>query len=299
MKIERIGDIHLDHREYLEFINDANRDNDDWVPFSSVESLRTFLFLYPDYDANKHLVIIVNKAIVADLFMKIRSVKPVVAEIALNIARDWRRKGLGERLLSTALGMLNQSIDVIRIILSPGNREILQFAKDSGFNVLTQVDFTHDLKLIEPVHIPSGCHIQPVKMDQLEEVTFLRNQIFGTSHREEELKTLIEEGVISTNIIVATVYREVVGYCITEEDSRTPSKEGLIAEIGVKQEHRRKGIGKAMLLMNLDWLKSKGCHRVTINSKSDNTRALRLYEASGFNILGIKEKIAEKSGITR
>ncbi|MDH5439502.1 MAG: GNAT family N-acetyltransferase [Candidatus Bathyarchaeota archaeon] len=299
MKLERIGDTHLDHREYLEFINDANRDNVDWVPFGSVESLRTFLFLYPDYDPSKHLAIIVNKAIVADLFMKIHSVKPVVAEIALNIARDWRRRGLGERLLSTALGMLDQSIDVIRIILSPGNREILQFAKDSSFTVLTQVDFTHDLRLIEPVHTPPGYNIQPVKTDQLEEVTFLRNQIFGTVHREEELKTLIEEGAISTNIIIATVYGEVVGYCIGEKDTRTPSKEGLIAEIGVKQEHRRKGIGKAMLLMNLDWLKSKGCNRVTINSKSDNTRALRLYEASGFNILRVKEKIAEKSRIAR
>ena len=298
MKPERIGDIHLDHREYLEFINDANRDNDDWVPFVSVESLRTFLFLYPDYDANKHLVTIANKAIVADLFMKIHSVKPVVAEIALNITRDWRRKGLGERLLSTALGMLNQSVDVIRIILSPGNREILQFAKDSSFSVLTQVDFTRDLKLIEPVHTPPGYNIQAVKADQLEEVTSLRNQIFGTVHREEELKTLIEDGVISTNIVVATVHGEVVGYCIAEKDSRTPSREGLIAEIGVKQEHRRKGIGKAMLLMNLDWLKSKGCNRATVNSKSDNVPALRLYEASGFNILRVKERIAEKSCIT-
>ena len=73
----------------------------------------------------------------------------------------------------------------------------------------------------------------------------------------------------------------------------------MIAEIGVRQEHKRKGIGKAMLLMNLDWLKSEGCNRATVNSKSDNVRALRLYEASGFNILRAKEKIAEKSRMAR
>ena len=293
MKLERMGGIHLDHRKYLQFINDANTDNDDWVPFDSVGSLKTFLFLNPSYDVDKHFAIVVNKEIVADLLTKIYSIRPIVAEIGINITRDWRGKGLGEKLLSTALGVLNQSIDVIRIILSPGNREILPFAKQLGFSVLTQIDMVHNLKLIEPPHVPPGYQMQPINVSQLEEVTNLRNRIFSITHRMEELKTLMKGGVISTNVIVTTANKEIVGYCIAEKDGRTPS-EGLIVEIGVRQGHRRRGIGKAMLLMNLDWLKSEGCNRVTVNSKSDNVPALRLYEDTGFEILKIKEKTLEK-----
>jgi len=294
-KLKRMVDIELNHGAYLEFLNAANRDNDDWVPFDSIESLRTILFLNPDYVANWHFVMVVDQAFIADLFMKIHPFRPSVAEIEVNIAMDCRGKGLGEKLLSVALKLLNQSVDIIRIILSPGNREILPFAKASGFNVLTQVDLVHDLRLVEPMHTPSEYQIQPMGINQLEEVTVLRNQIFGTAHRVQELEIMMKEGVISTNIIIASIRSEVVGYCIAQIDNRTPHKEGSIVEISVRQEHRRKGVGKAMLLMNLDWLKSKGCIRTTVNAASNNVSALKLYEGAGFRAFRIKEKILEKT----
>jgi len=71
-------------------------------------------------------------------------------------------------------------------------------------------------------------------------------------------------------------------------------KEGSILEIGVKREHRRKGIGKAILLRNLDWLRSEECSRTIVNVDSDNFPALKLYEAAGFRTYRIKEKRLEK-----
>lgn len=297
MVLKRMSDIDLGHGEYLEFLNAANSDNDDWVPFDTVESLRTILFSNPEYDPNKHLVAMVDKVIAADLYTKIRSDEPSVAEIELNIAVDRRGYGLGEKLLSAALRLLDQTVDATRIVLSPGNREILPFAEAHGFSVsVTQVDLVHNLQSVEPARIPSGYEIRSVSFGQLEEVTELRNQIFHAVHRAEELKILMTGATISANIIAGTVDSEVVGYCIAQIDSRAGSEEGLIAEIGVTKEHRRRGIGKAMLLMNLDWLRSKGCTKVIVNADSNNVSALRLYERTGFRAFRTKNKILEKKG---
>lgn len=299
MKLARIKDLELEYGKYLEFINAANKDNDDWVRFDSIESLKTFLFSSRNYDASRHFAILADKAIVADVFVKIHDLKPSVAEIELNICMNWRNKGLGEKLLSKALNLLSESVSTIRIILSPGNREVLPYAKAKGFSVLTQVDLEHDLKLLSPFYVPSGYQIQPAGVSQLEEVTLLRNKIFDTVHRVEELETAIKSEVISTNILVAITNGAIVGYCIAQKERRTSSREGWIVEIGVKLKHRRKGLGKAMLLMNLNWLKSSGCNRATVNCKSDNASALKLYEEIGFKIFRVKEKILEKRKIPR
>ena len=291
----RKSDIDLDHGEYLEFLNAANSDNDDWVPFDTVESLRTILFSNPEYDANKHLVVMVDKAIAADLYIRTRSYEPSVAEIELNIAVERRGQGLGAKLLSAALKLLGQAVETTRIILSPGNRETLSFAKARGFRVsVAQVDLAHDLQSLEPARIPSGYEIRPVGFDQLEEVTELRSRIFRAAHRAEELEVQIMGTAISVNIIASIAESEVAGYCIAQIDSRAGSEEGLIAEIGVREEHRRRGVGKAMLLMNLDWLRSKGCTRAIVNADSKNISALRLYRGTGFRAFRTKNKILEK-----
>jgi len=294
MKLERAKDIKLEYGEYLEFINASNRDNDDWVPFDSIESLKTFLFSNPNYDAERHFLILVEERIVADLFIKLHASKPGVAEMELNICVERRNKGLGERLLATALNLLNKSVGITQIILSPGNHEILSFAKAEGFSVLTQVDLIHDLKLPNLVHAPLAYQIQPANVGQLEDVTLLRNQIFSTTHSVEELETIMQGKSILTNIMVTTTNKKVIGYCIAQKDSRTLSEEGWIVEIAVKQEHRRKGIGKAILLTSLNWLKSIGCNQVTVNCMSDNISALKLYEETGFKVFRVKEKILER-----
>ena len=76
MKLERMVNVNLDIREYLDFLNKANIDNDDWVPFDSIESLSTFIFSDPEYDPERHLLIMVDDLIVADLYIKIRPSKP-------------------------------------------------------------------------------------------------------------------------------------------------------------------------------------------------------------------------------
>ncbi len=290
MNLHRASDIHLNHGKYLRFVNEANIDNEDWVPFDSIESLRTFVFSSSRYDASKHYVIVEEGSLVADLY--IRSPEPEVAEIMINILKEWRDKGLAADLLSTALSILERQVDVIRIILSAGSFEVLPLARAKGFNVVTQVDLIHDLKAIGPIPVPEGYEMKTIGISQLENVTVLRNQIFGR-HGAEELEVLLKSQVITVNITAAVCKGEYVGYCIAQKDDRTP-QEGLIAEIGVEPGHRSKGVGRSMLQMNLEWLRSEGCKTANVNARSDNTPALELYKTSGFKIAREKEKILEK-----
>jgi len=296
MKLKKMTDVNLDIREYLDFLNKANIDNDDWVPFDSAESLSTFLFSNPRYDPNKHLLINVDDLIVADLYVKIHPSKPTVAEIEVNILAEWRGKGLGEKLLSEALKLLDRSVKKVRIILSPGNSEILSVAEACGFQVsTTQVDLACDLRELESVRVPKGCNIKHVTFDQLKEVTRIRNEVFDASHRIEELQALLRRKDVLTDILVAMVEEKTVGYCISQIDKRASSREGMIVEIAVRKNYRGRGIGKAMLLMSLHRLRSKGCRRAVINTQSDNLSALKLYSSVGFKPFKFKKKILEKS----
>jgi len=296
MKLERMVNVNLDIREYLDFLNKANIDNDDWVPFDSIESLSTFIFSDPEYDSERHLLIMVDDLIVADLYIKIRPSKPRVAKIEMNILAEWRRKGLGERLLSEALKLLDRSIEKIRIVLSKGNCEILSLAEACGFKAsTTQIDMICDLRELESVHVPTGCSIEPIKRDQLREVTSIRNEIFDASHRIEELQALLRSKDVLTDIFVAVVNGVIVGYCISEIDKRASTEEGSIVEIAVRKNYREKGIGKAMLLMSLHQLKFKGCRRAIVNVQSDNLPALKLYSSVGFKPFKVKKKILEKN----
>ncbi len=297
-EIERLADVSLDCPAYLEFINAANEDNEDWVPFDSTDSLKIILFSNPRYYPKLHFMVRADEAVVADLYVKIHSTESRTAEIELNIAKNWRGKGLGERLVSRALANLDQETEVVRIIVSPGSSEVIPYCTNLGFKVLKQVDMVHDLEKIESAQIPLKCSINKIKFQDLEEVTRLRNEIFSQSHTVDELKMLFpsktpEKETLWNNILKAAVNRKIVGYCIAGKDNRVSSGEGWIAEIGVVREHRRKGIGKTLLLKNLRWLKSIGCTKSTVNTNPDNTSALKLYESVGFKVFRTKEKILE------
>jgi ribosomal protein S18 acetylase RimI-like enzyme len=53
--------------------------------------------------------------------------------------------------------------------------------------------------------------------------------------------------------------------------------------LGVLRHHRRKGLGRALLLEGMRALRRRGCTHLTLGVDSENlTGALRLYESVGF-----------------
>ena len=61
-------------------------------------------------------------------------------------------------------------------------------------------------------------------------------------------------------------------------------KKGHVVSIAVVQEHRRKGIGNALVEESVNGVKLKKCDEFYLEVRCSNTDAVRLYEKMGFVI---------------
>lgn len=77
---------------------------------------------------------------------------------------------------------------------------------------------------------------------------------------------------------VATDGDGVVGYAITGRSG----PEGYLQRLAVDPRHQRAGLGQALVLDGLHWLKRRGCGRAVVNTQVGNGAAYRLYLRSGF-----------------
>jgi ribosomal protein S18 acetylase RimI-like enzyme len=88
-------------------------------------------------------------------------------------------------------------------------------------------------------------------------------------------------------LFVAVENEEVLGFCACGVNSRPPiykyHKECIIGDIAVSRNHRRKGVGTALLKEVKKWGKAKGAGLAEVRVAVKNKTALGLYKKAGFN----------------
>ncbi len=77
---------------------------------------------------------------------------------------------------------------------------------------------------------------------------------------------------------VATVGGRVAGYAITGR----AGTDGYLQRLAVDPAQQRRGLGRALALDGLQWLRRKGTTRAVVNTQIANTAAFSLYEGLGF-----------------
>lgn len=70
----------------------------------------------------------------------------------------------------------------------------------------------------------------------------------------------------------------VVGYAVTGHTDR----QGFLQRLAVDPRHQREGIGRALTLDSLRWLRRSRVERALVNTQPDNLAAIHLYESMGF-----------------
>ena len=85
----------------------------------------------------------------------------------------------------------------------------------------------------------------------------------------------------SARFRVATIGRRVVGYAVT---GRAGSR-GYLQRLAVDPHVQGRGLGRALVVDALEWLRRRGVTNTVVNTQVENERALTLYRSVGFQLL--------------
>jgi ribosomal protein S18 acetylase RimI-like enzyme len=134
----------------------------------------------------------------------------------------------------------------------------------------------------------NGVSIRPVRMRDLDAVFDLQEKVLTEDYEAtvEQKKQWLHDWFKlslqspSTNFLVAVNdNREPVGMVLGH---KYENGVGLIGDLGVAEEYRGRGLGRALLERVSESLKRKGADCLVLEVFDDNKPAIHLYETAGF-----------------
>jgi mycothiol synthase len=220
---------------------------------------------------------------------------------------QWRRRGLGRRLLEMAYGRASEylpEIEVPRVNFGCMTRDVEEDRKAlyEGFG-MQPVRYSVNLARsvngdVPPTAVPEGYRLRTFDPERDAETAWRVDNIafrdhWGHSeskledfvhwleapHFQPELWYLAEEQATG----------KVVGLGLNTIDpdwiARTGRQEGYVNTLAVLREHRQQGLGTALLVESLHALRRAGMEGAHLHADSENlTGAMRLYERVGFRV---------------
>ncbi|WP_226085069.1 GNAT family N-acetyltransferase [Mesobacillus sp. S13] len=118
--------------------------------------------------------------------------------------------------------------------------------------------------------------------------------LFGPGERKynpeaqrKMIQAFTSEG--NSTIFLAEVDSELAGYIIAKGGSAVRNKHSAYLVIGIKEEHRGKGIGTKLFEELFRWGKKIQLHRLELTVMTDNRAGIALYKKMGFEIEGTKK----------
>ena len=124
--------------------------------------------------------------------------------------------------------------------------------------------------------------IQKMTSAHLTEVAKLETECFSSPWSENALAAELENE--NSHFLVA-VSGTVLGYIGVQEICG----EAYITNVAVFGQHRKSGIGRALLNEACAGAKSRGCEFITLEVRESNAPAIRLYETEGFEKVGVRK----------
>jgi mycothiol synthase len=220
---------------------------------------------------------------------------------------QWRRRGLGRRLLETAYGQASEhlpEIEVPRVNFGCMARDVEGDRKAlyEGFGmrpVRYSVNLARSINGdVPPLVVPDGYRLRTFDPERDTEAAWrVDNAAFRDhwGHTQSELEDFVHWLQVPHfqpelwYLAEEQATGEVVGLGLNLIDpdwiARTGRTEGYVNTLGVLREHRQQGLGTALLVQSLHALRQAGMEGAHLHADSENlTGAMRLYERVGFRI---------------
>ncbi|GHO62449.1 mycothiol acetyltransferase [Ktedonobacter sp. SOSP1-52] len=141
--------------------------------------------------------------------------------------------------------------------------------------------------------LPAGYRPRHVAGEaETEACVALHRAVFGTQNMtiEQRLSIMCEPDYDPRgDLVIEAPGGMLVAYCIcqvhSEENAQSGRNWGYTDPIGVHPDYQRRGLGKAVLLSGLRYLKARGVDTASFTTSSDNAAMLGLGAAAGFHRL--------------
>jgi mycothiol synthase len=220
---------------------------------------------------------------------------------------QWRRRGLGRRLLEAAYDGASSYADEIAeggINFHCGARDVEQdrMALFEGFG-MEQVRYFVNLARslngnLPEVKLPAGIRLRAFDPERDAETVWrvddsaFRDHWGYTESKLEDFLHWIELPHLRPELWYLAedeATNEVVGLSLSLIDpdwiAQTGRQEGYVDTLAVLREYRRRGLGSALLAQSLHALSGAGMEAAHLHADTDNlTGAMRLYESAGFRV---------------
>lgn len=132
--------------------------------------------------------------------------------------------------------------------------------------------------------------IRPMEIDDLSAVFHLGEKVFTSKKLPNAFRTWDEYEVTvhfqsnGEHCFVAEDNHGLIGFVLgtTIEKNHPSRKYGYLTWLGVKPDHARGGVGKALVYRFLESMKEAGVRRMIVDTDADNTAAIAFFKTLGF-----------------
>ena len=132
--------------------------------------------------------------------------------------------------------------------------------------------------------------IEIAKLRDAPRLAELHSASFHRGWGEGEFESMIAER--NTLIQCLRLGRRTVGFAV----SRIGADEAEILSVAIDARHRGRGLSRDLLLTHLGHLSGRGVRRIFLEVEENNAPARRLYERTGFTVVGRRERYYRGAG---
>jgi len=283
-----------DFDKYLRLIIEAQKLEPEGV-FDSPEVLSENLYR-PNYSPERDLFIVET----TDGIVGYVDIVPerLIGRVVLDcyVRPDHRRRGLARKLLGYATHRARElGVELAHVNIAQGNVAAVSVLSRLGFNFVRRfLQLKLEMARIDGLDVDQAAlpyrHFQRGEEDKLTRIqncSFAGTWGFNPNSVEEISYYANLSRCSPEDVMLACDGDKVIGYCWTRTIYKAGVNEGKgqIFMLGVDPDYRGRGVGKAMLLAGLLYLKEEGFQVAELTVDSENQAACTLYRSVGFEVL--------------